>query len=327
MLVGCPVCKTRYRVDASRLAVAGSVLCCSGCRTFFRIVRTAPVAAPTGTACGLPDSTRNISVLVANESRDFCATVSHVLAEEPFTVFWCHDGQGTLSLIRERKPDVVLLDVALPGMYGFEICDYLRLHPELGPIRTILIASIYDKTRYKREPQSLYGADDYIEKHHIPDSLAAKIYRLVLGQEHFDPVAGGASLEEQQSTDLSVPTPGEWEQQERVRQEIRQDEQVKTTCESAAVREDAHEKARRLARIIVADIALYNQGRVEAAVKAGTFSEEFAEEILEGSRLYEQRVPNHVRQGTSYLAHALTELLALKQSELVLTQEKEVSCP
>lgn len=327
MLVGCPACKTRYRVDATRLTPAGSVLCCSRCRTFFRINQPVQVVTAPPRPCAEPESPRNITVLVANESPDFCGTVSQVLADEPFTVFWCHNGQDTLAALHENKPDVVLLDVALPGMYGFEICDYLRVHPELGPVRTILIASIYDKTRYKREPQSLYGADDYIEKHHIPDSLAAKIYRLVLGQEHLDPVVDAEASEESCAADLSVPSPGEMEEQERVRREIRQDEQVQTVSESGVVREDAHEKARRLARIIVADIALYNQERVEAAVKAGTFSDEFAEEILEGSRLYEQRVPSNVRQGTSYLAQALTDFLALKQSELGLEHCNEVSRP
>jgi CheY-like chemotaxis protein len=72
-----------------------------------------------------------------------------------------------MDLIEERHPDVVLLDVALPTMYGFEICERIRNTPALSGVKTILIASIYDKTRYKREPQSLYGADDYIEKHHI----------------------------------------------------------------------------------------------------------------------------------------------------------------
>ena len=43
----------------------------------------------------------------------------------------------------------------------------------------ILIASVFNKTAYKRTPHSLYGADDYVEQHHIPDMLPVKLARLI----------------------------------------------------------------------------------------------------------------------------------------------------
>jgi predicted Zn finger-like uncharacterized protein len=325
MLVGCPECKTRYRVDASRIAVAGSILRCSRCRGVFRVAKASPSTvsvnlSPAGTPA---HADRKISVLVAHESPDFCSAVAQVLAAEPFVVINRHDGREALTVVEELLPDVVLLDVALPGMYGFEICDHIRVTPALSSVKTILIASIYDKTRYKREPQSLYGADDYIEKHHVPDSLAAKIYCLVLGQQHLDSAGTGELLnEEEQKTDMPDMSPVELEDQERVRQEIRRDEQRKTTCDSDVERDAAHEKARRLARIIVADIALYNQRRVERAIAGGTFYDQFAEEIQEGQRLYDQRVPADVRQGTDYLENAIADFMSLKQAELSMPDAK-----
>jgi len=76
-------------------------------------------------------------------------------------------------------PQVVLLDVALPGLPAFEICERLRGTPALAGTGIILIASVFQQTRYKRAPTSLYGADDYIEKHHIPDWLPGKVARLL----------------------------------------------------------------------------------------------------------------------------------------------------
>jgi len=256
-------------------------------------------------------------VLIANKSPDFCASVERILGSEPFTVRCCHDGREAMDLVEECLPDVVLLDVALPSMYGFEICEKIRNTPDLSSVKTILVASIYDKTRYKREPQSLYGADDYIEKHHIPDSLAAKIYRTVFGQTAVETSNGESISEgEEKPTDLEKISERDMENQDLVREEIRRDEEEMTRSTVSEHLTEAHDKARRLARIIITDIALYNQKKVEEGVRNDTFHELFAEELMEGRLFYEQRVPEEVRQGTSYLDDALENFVSQKKSEL-----------
>ncbi|NMC73898.1 MAG: response regulator [Geobacteraceae bacterium] len=316
MLVGCPKCRTRYRLDDSRIPTEGSVLRCSRCRALFRIAgkRKAEPSSPDSVPRERPGN--SVVVLVANESPDFCRAVERTLASEPFTILCRHDGQETLDVIEELRPDVVVLDVALPTVYGFQICDRIRNTPALSSVKTILIASIYDKTKYKREPQSLYGADDYIEKHHIPDSLAAKIYRLVFGQKAVEPAehTDSAAMENGEADSRNLSS-REMSEQEEVREQIRLDEEVKTSADGA-VSSEAHDKARRLARIIVGDIALYNQKKVEEGIRCGTFRELLRDEIAEGEKLYMRRVPEEVRNGTSYLQEAFDDFLAQKRSEL-----------
>ena len=152
---------------------------------------------------------------MANESAAFCSAVQKVLASEPFDVFTYNDGKVALSAIEQLKPDVVLLDVALPSMYGFEVCDAIRKNPAIAAIKLILIASVYDKTRYKRSPMALYGADDYIEKHHIPDSLATMIYRLVSGQKTVS--SSARKSEEEGQAAVEAPSPREMAAQEATR--------------------------------------------------------------------------------------------------------------
>ena len=178
MQIVCPGCKTRFSFDEQKVGADGLKLCCSKCKSFFRVVRKNPLpdAAPLSELAP-PGQLPRIKVVVANESPAFCKAVAGVLASEPFDVFTFNDGREAMTAITQMKPDVVLLDVALPSMYGFEVCDAIRKDPAIAGIKIILIASIYDKTRYKRAPLSLYGADDYIEKHHIPDTLAVMIYR------------------------------------------------------------------------------------------------------------------------------------------------------
>jgi DNA-binding response OmpR family regulator len=283
----------------------------------FRVAGLISPAVPPVTAASEERKGDSIVVLLANESADFCRAVERTLAAEPFTVLSRHDGREALDVIEERLPDVVVLDVALPTVYGFEICEKIRNTPALSSVKTILIASIYDKTRYKREPQSLYGADDYIEKHHIPDSLAAKIYRLVFGQKTVEQSTEETpSTEERDVTELQDISGKEISDQESVREQLRLDEEYNTSAANNAVSDEAHDKAKRLARIIVSDIALYNQKKVEEGILCGTFRELFRDEIQEGTVLYNRRVPEEIRTVSSYLDDAFEEFLAQKKSVL-----------
>jgi CheY-like chemotaxis protein len=300
----------------------GIKLRCSKCRAIFKVVRKA--AAPAASAPAPPAGVARppITVVVANESGAFCSAVKKVLATEPFAVHTYSDGREAFTAIEQLRPDVVLLDVALPSMYGFEVCDAVRKNPQLSAVKLILIASIYDKTRYKRSPQSLYGADDYIEKHHIPDALAAMIYRLVSGQVPVEqPPASVPPVEEEAKGLPQQLTPQELSAQEAARRELRQDEELETQSNPAPVAaapaeaSEAHAKAKRLARIIVSDIVLYNQAKVEEGVRNATFYQLLADDIAEGRALYERRVPAEVKDSSTYLNDAFEELIARKKRE------------
>lgn len=326
MLIVCPNCKKRFDVDPGS-SDQPKKLRCSNCRAVFRLVRKVERRE------GLP---AKLKVVIANESGAFCQAVEKVLSDEPFELFLCTDGKEALEKVEQVTPDVLLLDVALPTMFGFEVCERVRQNPALSKVRIVLIASIYDKTRYKRSPISLYGADDYIEKHHIPDSLVAMIYRL----------ASGAVPQ------VDRPSASELAAQEESRTEIRQcevDETVSVPEAAAPVapvlpvaelapapveiseRPDSpaaapaavggelpedQVKARRLARIIVSDIVLYNQAKVEQGVREGSFYQLLADDIREGELLYRQRVSQQVRDITSFLEDAFEELIAKKSAEL-----------
>ena len=347
MLIVCPNCKKRFDIEEASAAEERK-LRCSSCRAVFRLVRRtpapagAPVQVPAPQAAQAPQAqvqptsptsptdfpastmVRNLApaapaavpaspvagrirVVVANESLPFCDAVAKVLADHPFELVVCTDGKQALETVERTCPDLLLLDVALPTMFGFEVCERVRQNPALAGVKIVLIASIYDKTRYKRSPNSLYGADDYLEKHHIPDSLIPMIYRLVSGS----------------APPPTAPSPGELALQEKSRTEIRQAEVSQTQAEREARRQplqvelsEVQIKARRLARIIVSDISLYSQAKVEQGVRDGNFYTLLADDIREGEQLYRQRVSESVRETSSYLTDAFEDLIAKKRAEL-----------
>jgi response regulator RpfG family c-di-GMP phosphodiesterase len=230
-----------------------------------------------------------------------------------------------MTAIEVDKPAVVILDVALPSMYGFEICESVRRNPALDGVKLILVASIYDKTRYKRAPSTLYGADAYIEKHHMPDSLAALIYRLVGGEQAgkgisddtWDHLSAVQSVEDR-------PSVAELTEQESTRKALIRDEEclISVSADTAGLvageETEAYVKARRLARIIVSDILLYNQAKVEEGVRNGTFFELLSEEIKEGRALFARRVAQGITPQTAFLDEAFDMLIAGKRQEMNL---------
>jgi hypothetical protein len=148
------------------------------------------------------------------------------------------------------------------------------------------------------------------------------IYRLVSGQKPVD-VPGGTvpPPEEEGQSAVEWPTLREMADQEAVREELKRDEERETSsmpAPSAPELSDAHKKAKRLARIIVSDIVLYNQPKVEEGVRNGTFYDLLSDDIREGRALYERRVTEEIRNETSYLEEGFEELLTKKRRELNL---------
>ena len=312
MFIGCPHCATKFKINESRMRQTVMTVCCSSCRSLFRVAR--PEAVTSSQLFVGRDLPR---VLIAHESSAFCEAVRVVLGGEPWEIVICHDGVLALELLRSRDVAVALLDVALPGRYGFEVCEELRSNSLTAGVKVLLFASIYDKTRYKRLPRTLYGADDYIEKHHIPDLLVGKVRALLSGGDAaVAPVATNSDGRARESLAPQMPA----QELHEARALLKHVEDTATTVSPAAPAPvpEAHVKARRLARIIASDIALYNQEAVEEGVRTGTFFTLLADDIAEGRSYYRQRVSEEIRTVTNYLEDAFTDLITRIRKELNL---------
>jgi predicted Zn finger-like uncharacterized protein len=312
MVIRCPSCSTSFTFADEKVGGRAFKARCSKCRTVFRVEGSASV----GASAKEPGPGQPVTVLIAHESHAFCAAVSKVLSSDQFQVFTSNDGKEALAIVQQQRPDVVLLDVALPSLYGFQVCEAIRNNPHTREIKIILIAAIYDKTKYKRSPHSLYGADDYIEKHHIPDALVPMICRLTAEVRPESPAGGGGAAAVAPAAVLDSLTDPELADQEATRQGLRAEEVAATSSREAGDPSSvAHEKARRLARSIVSDISLYKESEMVEAVRSGSFCQAMADEIRAGRELYETRVPEDVRRGTAYLDEAFSEFVRLQQQE------------
>jgi CheY-like chemotaxis protein len=89
------------------------------------------------------------------------------------------DGESGLSMIKEVKPDVVLLDLILPGINGFEVLEKAKQDPEIADIPVIILSNLGQKEDIERG-QKLGAADFMIKAHFTPQEVVNKI-KTILG--------------------------------------------------------------------------------------------------------------------------------------------------
>lgn len=118
-----------------------------------------------------------ISILVADDDVDILALVVGHLKGRASELHQASDGEEALKLARAKKPDLVVLDVMMPGMSGWEVCRSIRDDLTLGHTRVIMLTGIGERLNEMTSP--LYGADAFIDKPFEFEDLDAKIDELV----------------------------------------------------------------------------------------------------------------------------------------------------
>jgi CheY-like chemotaxis protein len=229
-------------------------------------------------------------IVVAHESETIREAIAHLLCEAGYEVRTVGNGRAAVAELDGAA--AVVLDVALPEVHAYEVVEQATLRQPRP--RVVLVASIYNRTGYKRRPTSLYGADDYVEQHHIPDALLHKLERLI----------GPAPRA------VVVPPPdADTEDGRRIRDAATQ--RMSAVAPRPDAPDKAVERARRLARLIVADIALYNGDALDAAEQHGHTEELEARlrlDLEEGRLLFDLRVPEEVRRTRDFIGEALAEI-------------------
>ncbi|HEV8325200.1 MAG TPA: response regulator [Myxococcota bacterium] len=306
MKAACPGCGTPYTVADD---LAGERLVCGNCQTPFR-PREA-VASAARAAAGA-------RVLVAHENARVCEVAAQVLREAGFRALLARDGVRAREVLAAGAADALVADVALPGVAAFQLCDWLRGAEDdrLRALPVVLVASVFRNTAYKRRPARLYGADDYVEQHHIPDMLVPKVARLL--QARGVDVPGDALVQILGSGDPAIV--------DALAAEERRLFEADGLRPSLHAMDAAEQRARRLAWIIVADLGLYDEAELErsdAAVAAGATvarsagatyvpSRRLQADLGEARRLFERLVPESVRARADYFQEAFDRYVTLR---------------
>jgi len=338
----CPKCHHSLQLEQIPLKKDIQMTCdsCQAALTVSLVVTTASSSASSSAgssrASVSPIHEKKVLAIVEGEASN--EMIGEVLSTAGFELVIGQGGQDIMAMVERERPAVVIVDVGLPNILGFEIASLIKKRTDLKGTGVILLASIHDKTRYKREPESLYGADDYIERHHIQDELLSKIQK-VLSANGSTIRPGGPSAESgtpsssgKSAAGVTPPKTGTPQRAPSIEQAFDdmleegrksvprpsplQDMDKTQAISRMAGDPSAHDAAKRLARIIMSDIALYNQRAIDEGVRNGTLYDLLRDEIEEGKKLYESRVPAEIASSTDYYREAIDEFIRKRKSEL-----------
>ena len=132
-------------------------------------------------------------VLVVEDDKDIAELIAHYLQKAGHTVETAATGTAGLKRAKEAAPDLILLDLMLPGMDGLLVCQTLRSDPATASIPIIMLTARGEEA--ERITGLELGADDYVTKPFSPRELTARVAALLRRVQRPAAGAPGAPLE------------------------------------------------------------------------------------------------------------------------------------
>ena len=112
-------------------------------------------------------------ILIIDDDKVSRLALQRLLVRDGHTVRQAEDGPQGLLFAREFEPDLILLDVVMPGMDGYMVCQALRADPNLAEVPIVMITSLEDKESRLKGLEA--GADDFVHKPYQPEELRARV--------------------------------------------------------------------------------------------------------------------------------------------------------
>lgn len=114
------------------------------------------------------------TILIVEDDKFLRELIAQKLAKEGYEVLTTIDGEEGITQIREKKPDLVLLDLILPGIDGFEVLSRMKADQNLAKIPVVILSNLGQKEEIERGFK--LGANDYmIKAHFTPREIIDKV--------------------------------------------------------------------------------------------------------------------------------------------------------
>lgn len=120
-------------------------------------------------------------ILIVEDSRTQAIGLKFLLKEHGFSVRVAYDGVQALAAVAEQEPALIVSDIVMPEMDGYELCRNLRSNPETKHIPIILLTALSELTDVIKALEN--GADNFVTKPYKPDFLISRIHHILINSE------------------------------------------------------------------------------------------------------------------------------------------------
>jgi putative two-component system response regulator len=138
------------------------------------------------------NGSENARVLVVDDDPSICALLERLLTQEGYSVYLAADVPSAHAAVTRYSPDVIVLDVVLPGGSGFTVCQRLKQDATTRLTPVILVTGMTDRESRIRGRQA--GADDFLTKPVDPQELLARVSSLARLKRYTDDLDSAASI-------------------------------------------------------------------------------------------------------------------------------------
>lgn len=115
-------------------------------------------------------------ILIADDEPDILEIIQYNLKAEGYDVYTARNGDEALEMAKKVHPDLILLDIMMPGKNGIDVCRILRVNPDFRETLIVFLTALSDEGTEIRGLET--GADDYLTKPVSPKVLVSKVNSL-----------------------------------------------------------------------------------------------------------------------------------------------------
>ncbi len=117
-------------------------------------------------------------ILIAEDERDIRDLVAFTLRFAGYEVFAATNGEEAVALASQVNPDLILMDVRMPRMTGYEACKLLKGNPDLKDIPIVFLSAKGQETEIQQGLDA--GAEEYLLKPFAPDQLTVRVKAILM---------------------------------------------------------------------------------------------------------------------------------------------------
>lgn len=135
------------------------------------------------------------NVLVVDDEPNNFDVIETFLSEQDYQLYYASSGDSALSILETVKPDLILLDVMMPGIDGMEVCQRIKAMPEWESVPIIMVTALTSKEDLARCLNA--GADDFIGKPVNSTELRARVNSMMRIKQQYDSIKNLSNLQSQ----------------------------------------------------------------------------------------------------------------------------------